>query len=507
MRAAALALLVVLVLAAAGRWGSFVAGGSDSYCYVHQAERWASGRLQLVEPLALDAPWPNAPRSFAPAGHVPSPTVPGALVPICPAGLSMLMALATLVGGPGAVFVVVPAFGAVLLLATAAFGARFSPRVGLASTILLACSPAFLYQLFQPMSDVPAAACWMLAIVFGTSTAKRAGILAGMAGAVAILIRPNLVPLGVVLGLFMLLRPERAWPLRWRTAAVYAVWCGAGCTVVALIQREFYGSAFSSGYGSFNELFSIDHVGPNLGRYARWIWETQTPFVALACLAPFLLPGPLTTFAGAWLAVNAAIYLPYIVFDDWSSLRFFLPTAPLLLVLATACVDSIARRLGARVWQSATVTAVLVLLVSWTSVGEAAHRQTFRLRDLESRFARVGSYVGSRLPANAIVFASVHSGSVRYYGRRLSVVWDELDPAWLDEAVTTLRERGFDPYFVLEAGEEAPFRERFGQDPSSVLAALDWPPLAEVGSQVRIYAPGDRERYQKGAAKPTEYAP
>jgi hypothetical protein len=310
-----------------------------------------------------------------------------------------------------------------------------------------------------------------------------------------------------VLGLFMLLRPERAWPLRWRTAAVYAVWCGAGCTVVALIQREFYGSAFSSGYGSFNELFSIDHVGPNLGRYARWIWETQTPFVALACLAPFLLPGPLTTFAGAWLAVNAAIYLPYIVFDDWSSLRFFLPTVPLLLVLATACVDSIARRLGARVWQSATVTAVLVLLVSWTSVGEAAHRQTFRLRDLESRFARVGSYVGSRLPANAIVFASVHSGSVRYYGRRLSVVWDELDPAWLDEAVTTLRERGFDPYFVLEAGEEAPFRERFGQDPSSVLAALDWPPLAEVGSQVRIYAPGDRERYQKGAAKPTEYAP
>jgi len=89
----------------------------------------------------------------------------------------------------------------------------------------------------------------------------------------------------------------------------------------------------------------------------------------------------------------------------------------------------------------------------------------------------------------------------------LSVVWDELDPAWLDEAVATLRKRGLDPYFVLDAGEEALFRARFGQDPSNVLAALDWPPLAEVGSQVRVYAPGDRERYLKGAAKPTEYAP
>ena len=61
------------------RWGSWVAGGSDSYCYVHQAERWADvfgqlarGRLaglQVPEPLALDAPWPDAARAFAPSGH------------------------------------------------------------------------------------------------------------------------------------------------------------------------------------------------------------------------------------------------------------------------------------------------------------------------------------------------------------------------------------------------------------------------------------------------------
>src|SRR3712207_7830291 len=45
--------------------------------------------LQEVNPLALAAPWPDAPRTFAPAGHQPSPTRRGAIVPICPVGLSI----------------------------------------------------------------------------------------------------------------------------------------------------------------------------------------------------------------------------------------------------------------------------------------------------------------------------------------------------------------------------------------------------------------------------------
>jgi len=41
----AIALLAAIVFAAGLRWGTFAVGGSDSYCYVNQAERWASGRL------------------------------------------------------------------------------------------------------------------------------------------------------------------------------------------------------------------------------------------------------------------------------------------------------------------------------------------------------------------------------------------------------------------------------------------------------------------------------
>ena len=56
MRAFLVALVLASVFAAGIRWGTFVAGGYDSYCYVHQAQRWASGRLQVPEPLALEAP-------------------------------------------------------------------------------------------------------------------------------------------------------------------------------------------------------------------------------------------------------------------------------------------------------------------------------------------------------------------------------------------------------------------------------------------------------------------
>src|SRR6185503_8936038 len=139
------------------RWGSFVAGGSDSYCYLHQAERWASGRLQVPEPLALEAPWPNAPLTFAPPGHVPSQTVPGAIVPVCPSGLSIAMAIFVALGGVPAAAYVGPLFGALLIWGAFLAGSRFGPRVGVASAGLAACSPVFLYPLVQPMSDVPAA--------------------------------------------------------------------------------------------------------------------------------------------------------------------------------------------------------------------------------------------------------------------------------------------------------------------------------------------------------------
>ena len=515
MRGFALAVVIGaigVVMVASIRWGSWVAGGSDSYCYVYQAERWADvfgqlvrGRmagLQVPEPLALDAPWPDAARAFAPAGHVPSPTVPGAIVPICPSGLSIMMAPLVVVGGPRAAFLVLPLFAAVLVAATSAVGSRFGARVGLLSSVLVATSPIVLYQAIQPMSDVPAAALWMVAVACATGTSRRSSLWSGLATSAAILVRPNLVPLGITIGLFLLLRAERTWLHRLRSAAVYALASAPGCIIVAFTQDAFYGSPFASGYGSLAALFSIRHVTSNVGRYLGWLGSTHTPVIALALLAPWLLPGGLSVLALAMFLVNLVLYVPYVVFDDWSYLRFLLPTIPLLLILLVAVVDAWLRQ--RRVPGVAWITAAVVIGLSALFVREARQRPTFVLQQLEARFERAGLFVGHRLPPNALVITSAESGSVRFYAGRKTLLWDGLDPAWLDRALLYVRGKGYEPYLMFERREEPDFRQRFA---GSEVARLDWPPMAEVASQVRIYRPGDRDQYLQGTLSPTEYVP
>jgi 4-amino-4-deoxy-L-arabinose transferase-like glycosyltransferase len=155
--------------------------------------------------------------------------VTGAIAPICPSGLSMLMAPFRFAGGRVTMFALFPLCGIALVVATFLLGARVQPGVGLASALVIASNPIVVYQAVQPMSDVPAAAFWTLALAAAVGRTPRAPLLAGISAAVAILVRPNLLPLGVVIGVFLLVRPERPWVDRLRHAAVYAVPCAVGC--------------------------------------------------------------------------------------------------------------------------------------------------------------------------------------------------------------------------------------------------------------------------------------
>jgi len=148
------------------------------------------------------------------------------------------------------------------------------------------------------------------------------------------------------------------------------------------------------------------------------------------------------------------------------------------------------------------IAIVTVALVAFF-LREARDRNVFRLQQLEARYARAGEFVGRRLPTNALVITSWESGSVRFYAGRKTLVWDVLDPAWIDRAVEYVRARGYEPFLLFERWEEPLFRRRFASSP---LGMLDWPPMAEVAAQVRIYRPDDRERYLRGVQPPTEYA-
>jgi hypothetical protein len=90
----------------------------------------------------------------------------------------------------------------------------------------------------------------------------------------------------------------------------------------------------------------------------------------------------------------------------------------------------------------------------------------------ESRYARAGELVKRGTPVGSVIFAKQHSGSLRFYGSRLTVRYDRLDRLWLDRSVESLMARGMHPYIVLEDWEQPEFKQRFQR--VSALGSLDW---------------------------------
>ena len=131
---------------------------ADASGYVSQSRLLAAARVSFDEPLARLLPWTGTEWIFSPLGYRPGPA-PGEVVPTYPPGLPLTMAAARAIGGEWAPFFVVPLLGGLAVFCTYLLGARLhSRRAGLTAALLLATSPIFLFQLVQPMSDVPAVA-------------------------------------------------------------------------------------------------------------------------------------------------------------------------------------------------------------------------------------------------------------------------------------------------------------------------------------------------------------
>jgi hypothetical protein len=501
----------LLVVVVGWSWGTHVAGGSDSYCYLNEAELLASGRVRQLQPIAVDAPWPNAALTFLPAGHAPAAGHPGAVVPICPAGYPLIMAAAGTVAGRGGMFAVVPLLGGVTVWLVFLLARRLDgPLAGVAAAALVGASPAFLYQVVQPMSDVPALALWLASLCLTWRAIDTAGwrgfAVSGAAAGAAILVRPNLVPLAGVLMLWIFVARTGAF----RERVIPMVVFGFGVLPFALgvmaIQNAMYGGPLKSGYGQLGPLFTLGHVLPNLRRYPRWLVETQTPVVALALAGPWLGAARARKSGTAWAllafaAATLACYLPYVVFDAWWYLRFVLPAVAVVLALSAAVLVRLIARLRPVLRAPALGLAVGILVVFY--LGVAVRRQVFELRRIESRFRTSGEYVASHLPNDAAILTVHQSGSVRFYSGRPTLVWADLDPASLDHALEYLRGRDYHPYLLFESWEEPAFRARFGQQ--SAVGRLEWPPVAEIDRDVRIYDPADRAPFMRGGSVRTDH--
>jgi len=497
--AAVVALALALTLGlAAWLWRTGAVGGSDSACYALMARVFADGQVQPTSALALEAPWPDATRVAAPAGFLPSASTPGAAVPVCAPGYSLLLAPLVRLGGPGTVHVMPPVAAASLAWLAFLLARRLhSAWAGVGAAALVAASPVVLFQAVQPMNDITTGALWLAAAV--TALAARPMATGALVG-VGLLVRPNLAPAGAVAMLVCVWTASRPftpgwWPRAWRSALACGGAALPGVLAALALNAVLYGSPLQSGYGDLGVLFAAAHVPVNLAQYGHTWLMTGSPLVLLGLTAPWLVRRDRRADTWALVLLGGAlsvVYLAYRPFPEWWYLRFLLPAVALSLVLTSVATFALAARLR---WGTVPLALFAIAVAAVWGLRSSEGRDAFGLRQLEARFPLTAAAVAEHLPAGTVAITIWQSGGLRFWPGREVVVWDALDPVWLDRAVAWLTDHDRAPAIVVERSEEAGFRERFA---GQTYGALDWPPRYDVDRRVRIFLPEDRARYLSG---------
>jgi hypothetical protein len=477
--------LVALVAAiVSATFATKSAAGADASGYVSQAAAWAVSWPPLyVEPLGLDAiefdGWITTPLGWRPSPDY-CDSCQGVQVPTYPPGLPLLMAVPHAVGGLNGANAVVIATAAVSVWAT---GALIGGATGILAAALVAFSPVFLHQSIQPMSDVPVTAAWMLCFFLISRRGAFLDAPAGLACALAVLIRPNLAPLAIVP--FFLARRRIAFSIPVAMAGM----------VLAGLQSYWYGSPIRSGYGAAEELFALGNVVPNASRYFNWLLTTA-PILFLALIGFWRMRSERVARALiAFAALVVVSYLVYAVFDDWSYLRFLLPAMAVLAVFAAIALAGWLERIPATA--RGPILFALMLAIVAHGLWIARSKDTFKLALQLQRVETVADYVRANLEPGAVLVAGEQSGSLRYYTARSILRWEAATPATMSDSIGRLELLQRPVYIILDAWEDAPFRSKFVGVSGG---ALDWPPMLEAGTshRTRLWRVSDRDRFQAG---------
>jgi hypothetical protein len=469
----ALALVAALV---ASTFATRSAAGADASGYLSQAAMWASAATIHADPLGATLTNPDG-WLTSPLGWRPG-TTRGAQSPTYPPGLPLLMAAPQAVAGiHGAVAIVI----ASAALAVWATGMIAGGAAGLIAAMLLAFSPAFLYQSFQPMSDVPVTAAWMLTFLLAGH--PRRSMWAGIACAAAVLIRPNLAPLAA----FPFLISARKVP--------FAIPVAIAAAFLAAVQTLWYGSPLQTGYGSADELFAWSNIGPNASRYLNWLVATAPVLI----FAPFGLTrvraGAYSRALAAFAVLVCAAYLVYAVFDHWSYLRFLLPALAVMAIFSAIELTAWIGRWPAS-WR-APIFVALLLAVAAHGLFVARSLDVFKLADQLHRVVQVADFVSRSTPREAVILSGEQSGALRYYTGRPILRWEAATPDTLRAGIAALENAGRPVYVALDAWENEPFRNKFS---TVAELALDWPPMLEAGTshRTRLWRLADRARFAAG---------
>lgn len=543
LRAAAIIAVISLLGGAASlRFSTYSASGSDASGYLSEAAMLWRGELSQPEPRAAIATWFDGPATLAPLGW--RATSDARHVPTYPVGLAAAMAPLQAIGGTIAACALVPLLFVVAIAATGAIGVRMGgAAAGIAAATWFATSPVAIYEALQPMSDIPVTAAWLSCWWLCFRGAAEAGaaaagpvaparrspnsnideqtaasaklrssprpVLAGIAGAAAVLIRPNLAPLAALPALYLLMVDRQApFTTRIQRTLAFSIPIVAAGLAIAYLQQLWFGSAFRSGYGTAQEIYSRANFSPNVALYTAWLLDTHGPWLLAAPLA-WLWPGVKSLgrerlAALRWLLVFAALvcaaYLFYSVFETWAYLRFLLPAMAAAMIAVTAIMFAPLAR-------GPALRAPLLLLVVFTlavsNLGAARQLGVFALADQHARAALAGRYLEPILSAKAVIVSGEQSGSLRYYTGRSILRWDLATSDALSEALDRLVAGGDDIWIALDEWEEELYRHKL---PAAHAGALDWPPVMEAGAEprMRVWRLRDRDRFMKGESIRTD---
>lgn len=471
-------------------------GGADSYGYVSAAERLREGALIRPEPLAAMLPYPEAVFAATPLGYVPAARVAGASVPAYPLGLPALMAVAATIGGPRAPFYVPLLMGLVLVGVCHWIAFRWTGDrvIALAASAAVAFHPVVFAYAIQAMSDVPATALYLLAAACLMHERGSMAFLGGMAGGLAMITRPALLPGVAALALVPLMTGVN----RRRRIAVFALVLGVSVVVQLWLQWYLYGHPLGNGYGGTTDLFALSFLPANARSYGYWAIVMHGPIWILGLLLGVLRLRERSARAVLAAAVVGALlphafYRPY---DHWETLRFILPLlvvgtidAVIGLFTATLASPKLAaelhaseggrRSVGPRTRNWIGLTLVIVMIAFWVRWLDRAH--VLQLARAEERFRQAGDLVERATPDQAVVLASLHSGSLRYYAHRQTLDWARIPDGQFDATVAALSARGR-PVFVMLDGDE----ERVQFEARHAHALERWLPAGQR-RDIRLY--------------------
>jgi 4-amino-4-deoxy-L-arabinose transferase-like glycosyltransferase len=261
----------------------------------------------------------------------------------------------------------------------------------------------------QPLSDV-LATVWCLAAVSTAlqSQKNRAwALVCGTAFSVAVLVRATnffLLP-----ALLLLL----GWNLpRLSFAALGGV---PGAVFLGCYNHVLYGGVFRSGYVDIAEAFAWAYGPPTVVHFVKWLALMLPAVVLPLAIFGFLrrdIPARTRTALALWFGIFFGFYAFYEISREvWWDLRFILPGTPALIVAGLLGLEKLVQT------QRARAGAASVLMVWAVALGWYWPKKFHLLltKQYEQAYATAAAAALARFPANSLVLAGHHSGSLYFY--------------------------------------------------------------------------------------------